>query len=104
MSRLRRVLATAAEEVRIPRQSGSYVLTVDSPAVDLHRFRGLVGQARAADDSHAAVLFAQALALWRGDAFGDLDTPWFNVLREPWHRERLATEPDLKLPRCPVSR
>ncbi|MER8088798.1 BTAD domain-containing putative transcriptional regulator [Streptomyces sp. NPDC094048] len=95
VSRLRRALATATEKVHITRRSGSYVLAVDPSTVDLHRFRGLVGQARTADDGHAAVLFAQALALWRGDAFGDLDTPWFNVLRESWHRERTAAELDL---------
>jgi DNA-binding SARP family transcriptional activator/Tfp pilus assembly protein PilF len=95
VSRLRRALATAGEEVRITRRTGSYVLTVDPSAVDLNRFRDLVARARTADEDRAAVLFARALDLWRGDAFGDLDVPWFNEVRESWHRERFAAELDL---------
>ena len=79
LSRLRQVLAPATD-VAIVRRSGGYVLTVDPMAVDLFRFRHLVAQARtAADDEHAADLLAQALGLWRGEAFGTLDTPWLNA-------------------------
>ncbi|QTD96111.1 AfsR/SARP family transcriptional regulator [Streptomyces cyanogenus] len=95
VSRLRHALATATGDVRITRRTGSYVLTVDPSAVDLHRFRDLVGQARTAAGARAAELFAEALALWRGEAFGDLDAPWFNEQRTSWHRERLAAELDL---------
>ncbi|MET9450462.1 AfsR/SARP family transcriptional regulator [Streptomyces cinerochromogenes] len=96
VSRLRQALATASGEARITRRTGSYVLTVDPSAVDLHRFRDLLARARTvAADDRAEALFAQALALWSGDAFGDLDAPWFNELRDSWHRERLAAELDL---------
>ncbi|WP_286246916.1 AfsR/SARP family transcriptional regulator [Streptomyces graminofaciens] len=96
ISRLRRTLAPAVSEVRLLRQSGGYVLAVEASAVDLHRFRGLVAQAYAAEDeSRAVALFEQALRLWRGDGFAALDTPWFNTLREALHRERLAAELDL---------
>ncbi|AKN75783.1 hypothetical protein QR97_36710 [Streptomyces sp. PBH53] len=95
VSRLRGALAAATQDVRITRRTGAYVLTVDPSAVDVHRFRDLVARARTAGDDRAATLFAQALALWRGDAFGDLDVPWFNALRASWHRERHAAELDL---------
>ncbi|MGH4002404.1 MAG: BTAD domain-containing putative transcriptional regulator [Pseudonocardiaceae bacterium] len=94
VSRLRQVLA-ATDEVRITRQSGGYVLTIDPMAVDLHRFLYLIRQARTADRSQdAAVLFAQALELWRGQAFATLDTPWINTVRDALEVERLAAELD----------
>ncbi|MEV5771318.1 BTAD domain-containing putative transcriptional regulator [Streptomyces antimycoticus] len=95
LSRLRQALAPAAEQVSIVRRSGGYVLSVEETAVDLHLFRQLVGQARAADeDERASDLFAQALGLWRGRAFTALDTPWFTTLREALERERTAAELD----------
>jgi DNA-binding SARP family transcriptional activator len=94
LSRLRRVLS-AADEVEVVRQSGGYALAVDARAVDLHRFRYLVAQARAADDEQRATpLFEQALGLWRGEAFARLDTPWINACRDTVERERLAAELD----------
>ncbi|MBW5423483.1 hypothetical protein GKQ77_18235 [Streptomyces sp. BG9H] len=82
MSRLRQALASAAaKEVVIARRPGGYVLEADPATVDLHRFRDLVAQARQADDERAAVLMGRALALWRGDAFATVDTPWFCDLR-----------------------
>lgn len=93
LSRLRRALA-ATSEVEIARRPGGYVLTVDPMAVDLHRFPRLVAEARAADDETAAVLFEQALGLWRGEAFAMLDTPWLNDVRAAVNQERLAAELD----------
>ncbi|MDX3453369.1 BTAD domain-containing putative transcriptional regulator [Streptomyces sp. ME02-8801-2C] len=97
VSRLRQALAVA-EGVGIVRRSGGYVLDVEATAVDLHRFHDLAGRARAAvrneDDEQAALLFGQALGLWRGDAFAGLDTPWFNVLRDHLDKERTAVERD----------
>nr|WP_083467393.1 tetratricopeptide repeat protein [Kibdelosporangium sp. MJ126-NF4]CEL23373.1 Signal transduction response regulator / Disease resistance domain-containing protein [Kibdelosporangium sp. MJ126-NF4]CTQ96891.1 transcriptional activator domain [Kibdelosporangium sp. MJ126-NF4] len=87
LSRLRQALPGVA----FARRSGGYVLTVDPDDVDLHRFRRLVGQAREAGDVR---LFDEALALWRGDAFADLDTPWLAGVRETLNRERLAAELD----------
>ncbi|MET7301349.1 BTAD domain-containing putative transcriptional regulator [Embleya sp. NPDC005575] len=95
LSRLRRRLA-ATTEVRIARHSGGYLLEIDAFAVDLHRFRALAAEARAAEDDHsAASMWRQALDLWHGDAFAAVDTPWFNALREALHRERYEAELDL---------
>jgi DNA-binding winged helix-turn-helix (wHTH) protein len=94
LSRLRQALA-AATEVDIARRPGGYVLAIDPMTVDSHRFRRLTTQARAAeDDQAAAVLFEQALGLWRGEAFGTLDTPWLNEVRAALDRQRLAAELD----------
>ncbi|SEC15081.1 Transcriptional regulatory protein, C terminal [Streptomyces sp. 3213] len=94
VSRLRRVLAAGG--VQIERRPGGYVLRVDATAVDLHRFRDLVARARATpQDAYATALFEQAVALWRGEAFTGLDTPWAKELREAWGQERLAAEIDL---------
>lgn len=96
ISRLRRALAPASRDVRIARQAGGYLLTVDPSAVDLHHFRRLVVRAGAAHrDERAADLLERALGLWRGEAFAAADTPWFNALRAVAHQERLAAELDL---------
>ncbi|MGW2514289.1 BTAD domain-containing putative transcriptional regulator [Streptomyces scopuliridis] len=94
LSRLRQTLQGTAEDVRIVRQPGGYVLEVDAAAVDLHRFRDLVGQARTADDERAATLMGRALELWRGEPFATVDTPWFCDLRQALERERLSAELD----------
>jgi len=94
LSRLRQVLADAGGP-GIARRPGGYLITVDPMAVDLHRFQRLAAQARTASDpAVAGDLFEQALALWRGTAFGTLDTPWLNGVREAAHRERLSAELD----------
>jgi DNA-binding SARP family transcriptional activator len=94
MSRLRQILA-AADGVRIGREPGGYLLAADPMTVDLHRFGQLTAQARAADDADAALArYEQALALWRGEAFATLDTPWLNLVRERLDRQRLAAELD----------
>lgn len=94
VSRLRRLLA-AVPEVGLTRQADGYRLAVDPMTVDLHRFRDLVAQARAATARDVGTtLFGEALALWRGQAFGTLDTPWLNCVRDELAAERLATELD----------
>ena len=93
LSGLRRVL-DGAEDVRLVRRSGGYALVVDPMAVDLHRFRTLVGRARSADDEPAADLYGQALGLCRGPAFGALDTPWLETTRAAVERQRLAAQLD----------
>lgn len=94
LSRLRHALA-GAENVDIAHRSGGYLLTADPSTVDVHCFRQLVRSAReAADDEHAAVLFGRALALWRGNAFATLDTPWLNQVRTVLAAERRAAELD----------
>ncbi|GAA1293720.1 AfsR/SARP family transcriptional regulator [Saccharothrix xinjiangensis] len=93
LSRLRRVLR-ATDEADIVRRSGGYELVVDEDAVDLHRFRRLVVEARAADDERAAELFAEATGLWRGEVCAGLDTPWAQAVRTELDRQRLAAELD----------
>jgi DNA-binding SARP family transcriptional activator len=94
LSRLRQTFTDTAE-IGLIRQAGGYVLTVDPMAVDLHRFRRLIEQARAAEDGrHAILLYTRALALWRGEAFASLETPWLNAIRQALDAERQAAELD----------
>ncbi|MGO4760369.1 BTAD domain-containing putative transcriptional regulator, partial [Streptomyces sp. 2MCAF27] len=93
LSRLR--IALSAAGVEIGKEAGGYVLAAEAAAIDLYRFRELVGEARgAADGVRAEALLEQALGLWRGDAFGAIDTPWFNALRDTLAQERFAAELD----------
>ncbi len=94
VSRLRGILASA-DDAGIVRRPGGYLLRVDPMAVDLHRFGSLVDRARdGAADEPAGDLLDQALGLWRGVAFGALDTPWLNELRATATRQRRAAELD----------
>ena len=93
LSRLRQVIAS--DDVEIARQHGGYVLTTDPLSIDLHWFRRLTGQARAATDPlEANALFEKALAIWRGVPFASLDTPWLNDVRTALETERLAAALD----------
>ncbi|MFF8592908.1 BTAD domain-containing putative transcriptional regulator [Streptomyces sp. NPDC015220] len=94
VSRLRRVLSRV--EVDILRDQGGYRLNVSAGSVDVHRFRGLADQSRAVpDEERSAVLWEEALSLWRGQAYAGMDTPWFNAQRDFLDRERLAAQLDL---------
>ncbi len=87
LSRLRQALTG----VTIVRRSGGYVLSVNPDAVDLHRFRGLVAQAREKSDTG---LFEAALGLWRGEPFAGLTSPWLVSQRADLEQKRLAAELD----------
>jgi DNA-binding SARP family transcriptional activator/tetratricopeptide (TPR) repeat protein len=90
VSRLRQVLAVS-DEAKISRVEGGYRLAVDLQSVDLHRFRGLVAQARAAITDGAGLdRFKQALGLWQGSPFAALDTPWLCDMRTAIEAERFA--------------
>ncbi|QUQ64310.1 AfsR/SARP family transcriptional regulator [Kutzneria sp. CA-103260] len=94
VSRLRAVLA-ALPDVSLHRRSAGYLLSVDEATVDLHRFRQLITQAGAStDDNQALALFDEALALWRGMAFADLDSPWLASVRTTLAAERRTAELD----------
>lgn len=93
VSRLRRVLAVDAG-TRIDQVSGGYRLMVDPLTVDVHRFRRLVAEARAADDVVAVDLFERALGLWQGPMFATLDTPWLCDMRAVLESERFAATLD----------
>ncbi|MEV6242443.1 BTAD domain-containing putative transcriptional regulator [Lentzea sp. NPDC051838] len=93
LTRLRSALAAAP--MSITSRSGAYVLDVDEHAVDLHRFRHLMKRSRAeADDGRALDLAEQAMALWRGEPFAGLDTPWLAELRAALERERATSRVD----------
>lgn len=90
VSRLRRLVG-AVPGARISRGPAGYVLAADAASVDLHRFRALVGRARAAEDPGEAVaLYADALGLWHGEPFAGIDGPWFDEVRTSLHGERAA--------------
>lgn len=70
ISRLRRALNP---ELGIESAQGGYRLHGRIEAVDVERFESLVARARATTTSHDRVeVLAAALAVWNGDAFGDL--------------------------------
>ena len=94
ISLLRRSVA-ADGQVAIIRQGSGYKLTADPEAVDLHRVSRLAEQARTASDDEAAILFQESLALWRGEPFAGLDTPWINAVRTTLARQQLAVQMDL---------
>ena len=82
--------------VSIVRRPDSYVIELDERFVDVHEFRRLAVQAHArSDDDGAAELWERALGLWRGEAFGPLDTLWFAAVRVRLNQERQAVERDL---------
>ncbi|NKE57042.1 SARP family transcriptional regulator [Lentzea sp. PSKA42] len=93
VSRLRNVFRRI-EGAAITRKSGGYVLTVDPAAVDLHEFHRLLAEGRAADGTAKLALLDQALALWQGEAFAELDTPWLDNVRQELAKERFAAELD----------
>lgn len=81
--RLRQALA-ACDGVEIVRRHNGYLLTVPAESVDVHRFRTLAAGADA----------GTALALWRGEPFAGLDTPWLNEVRAALLAERFTLELD----------
>lgn len=94
LSRLRAQLA-AVPGVAITREPGGYLLTGRAETVDLHLFRHLVSRARATGDPAASVgHFDEALALWRGDPFAAIDTPWLNDIRNSLVAEKFSAELD----------
>ncbi|GII95393.1 AfsR/SARP family transcriptional regulator [Sinosporangium siamense] len=62
---------------RIERRGSGYVLTVEPGELDVHRFGSLGREGRdalaAGEHERAAELLRQALALWRGRPYSDLD-------------------------------
>jgi tetratricopeptide (TPR) repeat protein/DNA-binding SARP family transcriptional activator len=87
---LRRAL-TPVQDISIEWQPATgYRLTIDEDNVDVHRFGRLVDQVRGADADQAAALLTDALALWRGNPFEGLDTPWLSAVRTTLTRQHLA--------------
>ena len=107
VSLLRTALAGIGR-VSIARRPDSYLIELDERLVDVHEFRRLAAQARSGDETAAgtetrtgngdvgtAQLWERALGLWRGQAFGPLDTPWFAAVRVGLNQERQTVERDL---------
>ncbi|HEY0495468.1 MAG TPA: BTAD domain-containing putative transcriptional regulator [Kutzneria sp.] len=90
LSRLRGLLP---DDVAIVKHPAGYVLTVDEDTVDLHRFRRLAAQARAARQN-ALALFDEALGLWHGEAFTGTDSEWLADVRTALVAERRAVQLD----------
>jgi DNA-binding SARP family transcriptional activator/tetratricopeptide (TPR) repeat protein len=93
IARLRSALA-GADDLAIERRQGGYLLSVDPQAVDVHRFRHIMGEVRAAhDDGVARALLPKALDLWRGEPFSGIDNnQWLNTMRTALAQERLVAE------------
>ncbi|MER7078808.1 Predicted ATPase [Saccharopolyspora kobensis] len=87
VSQLRRAIGRELVTYR----SAGYALVTDPEAVDAHRFRRLVAQARAtAAPSARRALLDDALALWRGPAFADFaDEPFVQAARQRLAEEHL---------------
>ncbi|MER6416143.1 tetratricopeptide repeat protein [Streptomyces humidus] len=77
--------------LRISRTAGGYVLEADENAVDLLRFRSLVGQGRAAhlSDARRAQVLQEALRLWRGVPLAGMPGAWAERARTAWTQERV---------------
>ncbi|HJP79489.1 MAG TPA: BTAD domain-containing putative transcriptional regulator [Pseudonocardiaceae bacterium] len=90
LTRLRKTLPA----IPISRHGNSYQLTTPESTIDLHHFRQLVRQAAGATDEVAAALFEQALALWRGEPFTGLDSPWLTSTRAALLGEQVAAQLD----------
>ena len=67
---LRKLLGSEA----LLRTPTGYSLHAEPEAIDVERFRRLSGEARRLPTLERAATFRQALALWRGTAFGDLSS------------------------------
>ncbi|MEO3804198.1 BTAD domain-containing putative transcriptional regulator [Nonomuraea sp. B1E8] len=67
-------------------------LDVPADAVDVHRFRALVAQARDADDQRAADLLGEALELSDGEPLADLRGEVIDGYRHALNEERYAAE------------
>ncbi len=90
LSRLRGLLAQA-RGVTIARGPGGYQLSTDPLSIDVHLFAQLAVHARSAADPHEATeRFDEALALWRGEPFTGLDTPWIAKVRNSLEMDRFS--------------
>ncbi|WP_461035848.1 AfsR/SARP family transcriptional regulator [Streptomyces mayteni] len=88
VARLRATLRGGAE---LTQRAGGYLLDAPRDSVDLHRFRDLVGLARAeADQERSATLLREALGLWGAEPLAGLPGEWAEGLRTRLAEERIA--------------
>lgn len=87
VSRLRRVLGADL----VVRRPPGYLLDVPPGAVDSGRFAALLQRARHGTDGDPAELLAEALGLWRGEAFsGFADEPFARAAAAELEEQRLV--------------
>ncbi|MGW7481188.1 BTAD domain-containing putative transcriptional regulator [Nonomuraea muscovyensis] len=93
ITRLRRVLRSvhaASYGIELIRRSSGYALEVPGDAVDLHRFRRLVGQAHASTgEQEMGALLGDALHLWKQQALAGLSGAWVVGMRARLDQERV---------------
>ena len=70
MARVRKLVGTD----RVVARGGGYALELPAAAVDVHRFRDRVAQARGAAPEDEEGLLVDALALWRGEPLEGVDS------------------------------
>lgn len=92
VSRLRTVFAeVGGREPQIATRGSTYSLHADPMSVDVHRFRALVGAARAeATDADKLVLLRRALGMWHGPPLADVAAPATDELCRGLEESRLA--------------
>ena len=100
VSQLRKLLGPGLLQTR----ANGYALEVDAAQLDLGRFEELLDRARAAEPPERALLLREALGLWRGPPFADLQFETF--LQQEIHRleslrlaaleERIAADLELR--------
>ncbi|GAB3433018.1 AfsR/SARP family transcriptional regulator [Flindersiella endophytica] len=87
VTRLRKLLGRNVIETG---SGGGYRLRVEAGHIDLYRFRALVSQSRdAASADREREILRDALELWRGTPFGDVESAWLDRdvvprLNEEW--------------------
>jgi DNA-binding SARP family transcriptional activator len=91
VARLRRILATAGGSDVLVHRTRGYVLDVPPDAVDVHRFRRLVVEAR---QSHQDIrtrteLLRAALAQWSGTPLAAMPGEWADAVRQTWQGQRV---------------
>lgn len=90
VSALRKRLAASGESELIKTHPPGYALAVDTLAVDAHRFRRMVEQARQSAPAEKAETLRLALDLWRGPALSDF-------VYEPFAQAEIMTLEELRL-------
>lgn len=99
VSRLRRALKDAADQIKLINRRPGYLVQVEPDTIDAHRLARLVRQARnerdALDLEAAALHLREALDLWHGTALADVASPWLDEHRVRFEQLRLDAFEDL---------
>lgn len=86
ISRLRRVLR---DPIDVSTTAAGYRLNCPANHIDLTRFEQLVAETRTVTPAESVERAAEALRLWRGNPFPDLDHPDLEAERQRLHEMRL---------------